>query len=138
MPMNTAAWLGASQAPLEVKSAPYTHPRENESIVKTSSSVYLEDFPQRRQLPLLLLKFLSSNVSQQLKARHRNIRTKFIFGSTLMDNEVSRVVYEDTLPGALVEGRYVAPDRRHRSGCIQAGFDVQRKGVSARKVVASL
>ena len=34
MPINTAAWLGASQAQLEVKPAPYTPPRENEIVVK--------------------------------------------------------------------------------------------------------
>lgn len=34
MPTNTAAWLLARQAPLVVKSAPYTHPREGEIVVK--------------------------------------------------------------------------------------------------------
>ena len=34
MPTNTAAWLGAKHAKLEVKSAPYTPPRENEIVVK--------------------------------------------------------------------------------------------------------
>ena len=34
MPTNTAAWLGTKQAKLEVKSAPYTHPRANEIVVK--------------------------------------------------------------------------------------------------------
>ncbi len=34
MPMNTAAWLRARQAPLEVKSAPYTHPGKGEMVVK--------------------------------------------------------------------------------------------------------
>jgi len=33
-PINAAAWLTATQAPLEVKSAPYTAPRENEIVVK--------------------------------------------------------------------------------------------------------
>ncbi|MBO0790652.1 MAG: zinc-binding alcohol dehydrogenase family protein, partial [Ktedonobacteraceae bacterium] len=34
MPTNTAAWLLAGQAPLEVKSAPYTHPHEGEIVIK--------------------------------------------------------------------------------------------------------
>ena len=34
MPTNTAAWVVAKQAPLEVKSAPYTHPHEGEIVVK--------------------------------------------------------------------------------------------------------
>jgi len=59
-----------------------------------------------------------------------------------MDNEVSRVIYEDFLPRALAEGRYVAAPDPFVVGkgldSIQAGFDVQMKGVSARKVVVSL
>ncbi len=34
MPANTAAWLGEKRAKLEVKSAPYTPPRENEIVVR--------------------------------------------------------------------------------------------------------
>lgn len=34
MPTNTAAWLGAKGAKLAVKPAPYTHPHENEIVVK--------------------------------------------------------------------------------------------------------
>lgn len=34
MPTNTAAWLVAKQAKLEVKSAPYPHPQEGEIVVK--------------------------------------------------------------------------------------------------------
>jgi NADPH:quinone reductase-like Zn-dependent oxidoreductase len=34
MPTNTAAWLGAKQAKLEVKPAPYTPPREDEIVIK--------------------------------------------------------------------------------------------------------
>jgi len=51
------------------------------------------------------------NISLLFNWRIRDIRTKFIFGSSLMDNEVSRVIYEDFLPKALAEGHYVAaPD----------------------------
>jgi NADPH:quinone reductase-like Zn-dependent oxidoreductase len=34
MPTNTTAWLAAKQTKLEVKSAPYTPPRENEIVVQ--------------------------------------------------------------------------------------------------------
>lgn len=38
MPSNRAAWLTASKAkPLEVKSAPYTSPRENEIVIKNGA-----------------------------------------------------------------------------------------------------
>ena len=114
----------------------------NKFVSMASSSVPIEDFPLRRQLPLLILRFVASNVSLQAKCRARKIRTKFIFGSTLMGNEVSRVIYEDFLPSALAEGRYAAAPEPQIVGqgleCVQAGFDVQKKGVSARKVVVSL
>lgn len=67
---------------------------------------------------------------------------KSIFGSTLMDNEVSRVVYEDFLPAALADGRYVAapPPRVVGVGLehVQAGLDLQKQGVSAEKIVVRL
>jgi len=90
----------------------------------------------------LVLQLVSSNVSLWVKTRMRRIRTKFIFGSSLMDNEVGNVIYEDFLPTALAEGRYVAAPDPYVVGkglaYIQTGVDVQRKGVSAKKVVVSL
>lgn len=94
------------------------------------------------QLPLLLLRMVSSTVASQVKFRLRRIRTKFIFGSSLMDNEVGRVIFEDFLTRALAEGRYLAAPEPHIVGkgleSIQAGFDAQKQGVSAKKVVVSL
>jgi len=111
-------------------------------ISMASSSVPIENFPLRRQLPLLILQFVSSNVSLQVKSRARNIKTKFIFGSSLMDNEVSRVIYEDFLPQALAESRYSAAPEPHivgtGLGSLQAALDIQKKGVSAQKVIVSL
>ncbi len=92
--------------------------------------------------PQVLRKLVSSNVSLQVKSRARHIRTKSIFGSTLKGNEVSTVIYEDFLPRALAEGRYVAAPEPYVVGrglaSVQAGFDMQRQGVSAKKVVVSL
>ncbi len=55
---------------------------------------------------------------------------------------MSKVIYEDFLPQALVENRYVAAPEPYVIGHgledIQAGMDAQRKGVSAKKVVVSL
>jgi hypothetical protein len=85
---------------------------------------------------------LGSNLSTAFKARAYGIRTKFIFGSSLADNEVGGAMYVDFLPPALAEGRYVAARPVLIAGtglhAIQAGFDLQRKGVSAQKVVVSL
>jgi len=70
------------------------------------------------------------------------MRSKLIFGSSLVHTDVSRAVYVDFLPAALRERRFVAaPEPQVVStglGAIQAALDLQRKGVSARKIVVSL
>ncbi len=90
----------------------------------------------------VVLQLVSSTVSLQVKSRLRRMRTKFIFGTTLKNNEVGKVIYEDFLPQALADGRYVAAPDPYVVGTgleyVQTGFDAQRKGVSAKKVVVSL
>ncbi len=114
----------------------------NQFVSLASPSVPIKNFPLRRQLPLLIFQFVSSNVSLQVKCRIKNVKTKFIFGSSLMDNEVSRIIYEDFLPSALAEGRYAAAPEPSVVGTglasLQAALDIQKKGVSAKKVVVSL
>jgi NADPH:quinone reductase-like Zn-dependent oxidoreductase len=70
------------------------------------------------------------------------VNAKFILGSELKGNEVGKVIYEDFLPKALAEGKYIATPDPLIVGkgleYVQAGFDLQKKGVSARKVVVSL
>ena len=118
----------------------------NKFVSIASQSVSFETLPQRPgmslQLLLLILRLLSSTIAMQVKLRMRRIRTKFIFGSTLMDNEVSRVIYEDFLPQALADGRYVAAPEPVVVGkglsYVQAGLDAQKQGISAKKVVISL
>ena len=118
----------------------------NKFVSMASPSISFETLPLRPglswQLPILILRLVSSNVSLQVKLWMRRIRTKFIFGSTLMDNEVSKVIYEDFLPQALADGQYVAAPEPVVIGKgldhIQAGLDAQKQGVSAKKVVISL
>lgn len=92
--------------------------------------------------PRIIVKLLSSNVSLQIKARTRRIKIKTIYGTSLKKNEVSKVIYEDFLPHALLKGRYSALPEPYVIGTgldhIQEGFDMQRKGVSARKIVIAL
>ena len=70
------------------------------------------------------------------------VEAKFILGGSLKDNEVGKVIYEDFLPKALAEGQFVAAPEPVVIGNglehIQAAFEVQKKGVSAKKVVVSL
>lgn len=115
-------------------------------VAITSPSVSFAGLAQhpgkRFQLPRLILKLVSSNVSLQVRTRVRRIGTRYIFGSSLMENEVSRVIYEDFLPTALAQGRYVTAPEPFIAGrgldSIQAGFDTQIHGVSAKKIVVPL
>lgn len=59
-----------------------------------------------------------------------------------MKNDVSKVVYENFLPKALAEGKYVAAPDAYVVGkgleYVQAGLDAQKKGMSGKKVVITL
>lgn len=94
------------------------------------------------QLPPILLRIAWSSVAVRVRCRLWGIRTRTIFGTTLKNNEVSRVIYAEFLPQALADGRYVAVPSPavmgHGLECVQAGFDANRRGVSARKVVVTL
>lgn len=89
-----------------------------------------------------MARMIGGNIASMVKARMGGIRTNFIFGSSLVSNDVGPMIYVDFLPKALAEGRFVAaPDPLvvgRGIDLIQTGLDVQRKGVSARKVVVSL
>ncbi len=86
--------------------------------------------------------FVSWSIIAWFKSRTRHIGTKFIFGSSLVDNGVGKAIYVDFLPKALAEGAYVAAPDPHVVGkgleYVQAALDLQKKGVSAKKVVVSL
>lgn len=70
------------------------------------------------------------------------VTAKMVFASTLRDNEVGPAIFRDFLPKALAQGLYqVAPEpwvigRGLES--VQEGFEAQRKGVSARKIVITV
>ena len=70
------------------------------------------------------------------------VKTKRIFGTDLKDNEVGKVIYEEYLPQALADAKFVpAPDPvvvGKGLDAIQDGLEMQKKGVSARKVVVTL
>ena len=69
------------------------------------------------------------------------VTAKFIL-SNEMDNEVREAIYGNFLPKALKEGKYVCAPEPMVVGkgleSVQEALDVQKKGVSARKVVVTL
>jgi hypothetical protein len=70
------------------------------------------------------------------------IEASFILGAGVKDNEVGKIIYEDFLPKALAEGKFVAAPEPLVVGkglsYLQEAFAIQQKGVSAKKVVVSL
>jgi NADPH:quinone reductase-like Zn-dependent oxidoreductase len=77
-----------------------------------------------------------------LKARLGGVKTKAVWGSSLKDNEVSGLIYGDFLPRALAANVYVAAPSARVVGAgleaIQSALDLQKKGVSAEKLVVTL
>jgi hypothetical protein len=82
---------------------------------------------------------LAGTMKQTLKARLRGVRTKLIWGSTLIANDVGPMIFEAFLPAALAEGRFVAAPSPTVVGTglaqIPEALERQRLGVSAAKLV---
>jgi len=89
-----------------------------------------------------IARMLAGNIRLTLKARRRGVRTKFIWGSALIGNEVGPLIFEAFLPAALAEGRFVAAPGPTVVGAglaqIPAALEKQRLGVSASKLVVTL
>ncbi len=96
----------------------------------------------RFELPRLIRRLVTSNVSLQVRSRSHRVGTKFIFGTSLKNNDVSTAVYRDFLPAALADGRYAAVPQPKVVGNglehLQHALAMQRRGVSAAKVVVTL
>lgn len=103
---------------------------------------FTQPLGQKVAMPSTVIGFLWFTVRFWLQTRPRGIRSRFIFGSSLVHNEVGKVVYADFLPGALAQRRFFAAPEPQVVGeglaSIQSALDLQRKGVSARKIVVSL
>ena len=115
---------------------------QGDKFISMASYPVLQTPPKHFPFLSTVLYFVSWIISNWFKSRARNIRTKFIFGGSLIDNGVGEAVYVDFLPRALAEGTYIAAPDPHVVGkgleYVQAGFDLQKKGMSAKKVVVSL
>lgn len=87
-------------------------------------------------------RLISSNIALQIAARTHGVGLKYIFGSSLKNNEVSTAIFTDFLPAALADGRYRATPAPkvvgHGVADFQQAMDLQRAGVSASKLVVTL
>ena len=110
-----------------------------------SPSVALETLPQRRasvRFVSMMTQLVVGTSTLMVRSRMRGIRTRFVWGSTLMSNEVGPMLWERFLPAALAEGRYVVAPEPLVVGSglesVQGALDSLREGVSARKLVVTL
>jgi NADPH:quinone reductase-like Zn-dependent oxidoreductase len=89
-----------------------------------------------------LARMIAGNIGLAQSARRRNVRTKMIWGSALIANEVGPMIFEAFLPRALAEARFVAAPSPTVVGAglaqIPAALERQRQGVSATKLVVTL
>jgi hypothetical protein len=85
----------------------------------------------------------ASMMSLKAKAALKRVQAKFIWGTDNMANEVGKdIIYEDFLPQALRNGRFVAAPEPLVIGKglehIQKAMDLNKKGISAKKVVVTI
>ncbi|KAK4867166.1 hypothetical protein LT330_000676 [Penicillium expansum] len=122
-----------------------------EILSKTNGSKFVAQisFPWPEKTPTTTLALIGAmvglmwwNLSIFIKSKFKGVTAKFVFGSSLYNNEVGGIIYHDFLPEALAQGSFVAAPRPLVAGkgleMIQEAMDLHMKGVSARKVVVSL
>lgn len=115
-------------------------------VALASPSVSFYDQPRRGGLSAararIIGRLVTGNAVLQVRCALRGVRARFVWGSSLMDNEVGRMLWTDYLPSALADGRHVAfPPARivgHRLDDVQAAVDRLRAGTSAEKLVIAL
>lgn len=106
-------------------------------------SMDLPPFPDSAfGFPPFLISMLGTVASAAVSARMNGVSSKMVNGGDLMGNEVGRAIYRDFLPEALGMGRFVpAPETRvvgKGLEYVQEAMDLNKKGVSAKKLVVTL
>lgn len=94
--------------------------------------------PKRFAMLQIIFSFVTSMISIFIESKIRGIKTSFIFGS-VADDPVGDVIYGEFLPKALASGKFKATPEPIVVGqgleSIQEAINVQKEGVSAKKVV---
>ena len=82
------------------------------------------------------------SISLAFKSKVKGVNVKFVSGGDLVATELSRAIYEDFMPRALAERKYITAPEPMVVGkgleYVQKAIDINLKGVSAKKVVVSL
>lgn len=86
--------------------------------------------------------YMAFHSSLYLNAKVRGISYKLIYANTLVHDGVGKAIFTDFLPDALSQKRFVVTPEPmvvgHGLEYIDKAYEIQRKGVSAKKVVVTL
>ncbi len=116
-------------------------------IANCSADVSFDAIPPGPRLTVpvmirLLRARMRGNAQVRRMSRRYGITARFFDASSIVDNPVGPAIYRDFLGSALAAGRFrpAPPPMVVGQGlaAVQAAFDVQRRGVSAAKVVVEL
>jgi threonine dehydrogenase-like Zn-dependent dehydrogenase len=137
-----AIGLGSAAACIDIAGAC----NGNRFVALATPAASFDDVPagrgRLRRLAPAAVRMIVGNVMLALRARRRGVRTKFIWGSDLIANEVGPMIFEAFLPTALAQSRFVAAPSPTVTGNglaqIPIALERQRRGVSATKLVVTL
>lgn len=110
--------------------------------------VAMATYPQLKHEPKTLatvrraMNFMSWNVRMLVTSWWMGVGWKFIFATTVLENGLGKKLYTEILPELLANGDFVpAPEPwvvGHGLEKVQEAMDLQKKGVSAKKVVVTI
>jgi NADPH:quinone reductase-like Zn-dependent oxidoreductase len=121
--------------------------RGRKFVASCSASVSFDTVAKGNRITLpaflkVLPAMLRANFRTRRKSRRHGITEKFFDASSVIDNEIGPAIYRDYLGSALGAGSFrAAPPPKvvgHSLRDIQTALDIQRKGVSAAKIVVAL
>lgn len=123
------------------------HCRGRKLVANCSSPVSFDAMANGTRITLsVILKILPtvlrSNLKTRWKSRRHAITVKFFDASSVIDRGIGPAIYRNYLGQALAEGGFRPAPSPHVVGhglhAIQSALDIQRRGVSAAKVVVAL
>jgi NADPH:quinone reductase-like Zn-dependent oxidoreductase len=128
---------GAAEACMSILQATGGH-----KFVSLISFPLLKEAPQHLVFLRTLYHMLSWIVRYRINGLISGVKSSFSFASAIAHSPVGKAIYVDFLPKALETGAFVpAPEpivAGHGLESIQAAFEVQKKGVSAKKIVVTV
>lgn len=102
--------------------------------------------PQKEPQNLVFLRtaayFVSWTISYKIKGMMKGIKSNMLNAGMITNSEVGRGIFVDYLPKALAAGTFIPAPKAEVVGegleSVQEAFNIQKKGVSASKIVVKL